>query len=131
MEEITRHWHTLLSNSLTSKHMTGVDVISQLQERLCHQTALYCSKLVKSEEGDAGECCEELHTSLDNVAELLGQLIVVRPTYQGLQLHTQTTPTNKLHPPCQWPATLDKVGCVEKTVEDHVIVVFSVFSVLV
>ncbi len=121
MQETTLHWRSLILHYFLKEHTSGVGMVSQLQETLCHQTALYCSKLLKSEGGESSEdgveCCEEVHASLDSVAELLGQLLLLRETQQRLlATHLRlATPTNGTGegeglPPCQWPAAMDEVS---------------------
>ena len=115
MHETALQWHSLMCHYCLKEHTSGVGVVSQLLETLCHQTALYCSKLLKSEGGEgAVECSEEVHASLDTVAELLGQLLLVRETQQRL-LAAHMTPSSKAGEdeglsPCQWPSAMNEVS---------------------
>lgn len=47
-------WCSYMPHYPLMEHTSGVDVTSQLQQTLCHQTALYCTKLMKVRKGGCG-----------------------------------------------------------------------------
>lgn len=104
MHEMALQWRTVMCHYHLKEHVSGVGVVSQLRETLCHQTALYCSKLLRSEGGEGSvECCQQVQASLDSVADLLGQLLLVREIQQRLLVEhfavSETTEENTV----SWP----------------------------
>ena len=131
LHDSATHLYSLTPRCFFSEHTCAVGVSSQLLETLCHQTALYCSKLLRGEgrgrEGGEGleECCEQLHASLDSVAELLGQLLLVREIEQNLlsaQFRSQLPSTSGTgkdegNVSCQWPPATDQVSSCMGVIE--------------
>lgn len=47
IHQASLQYHSLMAGYLLIEHTSALDVTSQLQQTLCHKTALYCKKLMK------------------------------------------------------------------------------------
>ena len=47
LHEVCLQWRSYMAHYPLMEHTSGVDVTVRLQQTLCHQTALYCTKLMK------------------------------------------------------------------------------------
>ena len=45
--EESLQWHSLMRDYLVLEHSSAVEVSLELQQTLCQQTALYCTKMLK------------------------------------------------------------------------------------